>query len=97
VLERLRTGITIEINLDGKPTLALLNWVSPTATNLVLTVEGQTKPAVISVRLFQRFMATGRARFVETAPLFERAVASLLASADQLDRKGDQPVARVLH
>ncbi|MBV8657399.1 MAG: DUF1631 family protein [Burkholderiales bacterium] len=97
VLERLRSGVSVEINLDGNPCRARLNWVSPTATNLVLSIDGQAKPTAVSVKMFQRLMAGGRARFIEEAPLFERAVTSLLTSADQIDRNHKQPLARVLH
>ncbi len=85
VLARLRSGIAIEINLGGTPGRGTLNWVSPSTSNLVLSIEGQDSPSIISVRLFRRLLANGRARFMEAAPLFERAVQSLLLSADQVD------------
>lgn len=85
VLARLRSGIAIEINLGGTPGRGTLNWVSPRANNLVLSIEGQDSPSIISVRLFRRLLGNGRARFMEAAPLFERAVQSLLLSADQVD------------
>lgn len=85
VLARLRSGIAIEINLGGTPGRGTLNWVSPSTSNLVLSIEGQDTPSIISVRLFRRLLANGRARFMEAAPLFERAVQSLLLSADQVD------------
>lgn len=86
VLERLRSGVAIEIILDVRPTRACLNWVSPTASNLVLSIENLPRPSVISVKVFRRLFAAQRVRFLEDAPLFERAVRSLLASADHLDR-----------
>jgi hypothetical protein len=85
ILARLRTGVAIEINLGGTPGRARLNWVSPSTSNLVLSIEGQDTPSIISVRLFRRLLANGRACFMEAAPLFERAVQSLLLSADQVD------------
>lgn len=85
VLARLKSGIAIELNLDGNPNIARLHWVSQNASNLVLSVDSQSPPAVVSVRMFQRLLASGRARFLEAAPLFERAIASLLQSADRLD------------
>lgn len=85
ILAQLRSGIAIEINLGGTPGRGRLNWVSPSISNLVLSIEGQDVPSIISVRLFRRLLANGRARFLETAPLFERAVQSLLLSADQVD------------
>ncbi|GAB3251047.1 DUF1631 family protein [Chitinimonas naiadis] len=86
VLERLRSGVSVEINLDGKPSRARLNWISPNESSLVLSIDGDHKPAIVSVRLFLRLLTNGRARFIEVAPLFERAVQSLLQSADQVDK-----------
>ncbi|HEY9101575.1 DUF1631 family protein [Chitinimonas sp.] len=88
VLERLRSGVSVEINLDGKPSLARLNWISPNESSLVLSIDGDHKPAIVSVRLFLRLLTNGRARFIEVAPLFERAVQSLLQSADHVDKTG---------
>ncbi|MDR3426581.1 DUF1631 family protein [Silvimonas sp.] len=81
----LQDGVTVEVNLTGHPATARLNWVSSSATTLVLTMEGNDRPSVISVKLFKRLLAAGRARFLETTPLFERAIQSLLNSADKLD------------
>jgi hypothetical protein len=85
ILDRLRSGVVVEINLSGSPTLGRLNWISPNSTNLILTMHGEEAPSVISVRMFRRMLKSSRARFVEVAPLFERAVQSLLESADLVD------------
>ena len=85
ILDRLRSGVIVEINLSGSPTKGRLNWISPNSSNLILTVNGQEAPSIISVRMFRRMLKNSRARFVEVAPLFERAVQSLLESADLVD------------
>lgn len=85
ILERLRSGVIVEINLYGQSTRGRLNWISPNSSNLILTMNGQPAPSIVSVRMFRRMLKNERARFVEVAPLFERAVQSLLESADQLD------------
>ena len=85
ILDRLRSGVVVEINLSGNPARGRLNWISPNSSNLILTITGQAAPSIISVRMFRRMLKSDRARFVEVAPLFERAVQSLLESADQLD------------
>lgn len=92
VFQRLRNGVTIEISLDGHPTQARLNWVSPTASHLVLSIDDVPTLSVISVKVFRRLFAAQRVRFLEDAPLFERAVHSLLDSADHLDHQAE-PVA----
>ncbi|MCU6434436.1 DUF1631 domain-containing protein [Undibacterium sp. Jales W-56] len=86
IQERLRSGIALEINVGGKPSLGRLNWVNPNLSNLVLSLEGQDEPSMVSVRMFQRMMNHGHVRFMEKEPLFERAVQSLLLSADQMDK-----------
>lgn len=83
---RLRSGVALEINLGGMPSQGWLNWVDPTQTNLVLSLTGQDEPSIVSVRMFRRMIAHGRVRFLESEPLFERAVQSLLKSADSLDK-----------
>ncbi|WP_035060226.1 DUF1631 family protein [Andreprevotia chitinilytica] len=84
VMLRMQNGVTVEINLDGKMAPARLNWVSPDAKTLILTMDESRKPAVISVKVFRRMLASGRAHLLEVAPLFERAVQSLLESADKV-------------
>ena len=84
ITERLRIGVGIEINLGGKPSIGRLNWFNPNATNLVLTLNDQADPSMISVRMFHRLLNHDRVRFLETEPIFERAVESLLISANQI-------------
>lgn len=84
--DRLRSGVAMEINLGGKPSPGRLKWVDPSVSNLVLSLEGQEQPSVVSVRMFRRMIAHGRVRFLENEPLFERAVQSLLKSADDIDK-----------
>ncbi len=82
VMEQLKTGVAVEINLGGEPAQGKLNWIDPALTNLILNLDGQEQPSLVSVRMFRRMIAHGRVKFLETEPLFERAVQSLLKSAD---------------
>jgi hypothetical protein len=84
ITERLRIGVAIEVNLGGKPSAGRLNWINPNASNLVLTLNDQAEPSMISVRMFQRLLNNDRVRFLEAEPIFERAVESLLISASQV-------------
>lgn len=86
IQERLKSGVGLEINLGGVPSTGKLNWVDPQLKNLVLTLDGQEHPSIVSVRMFRRMIAHGRVRFLESEPLFERAVQSLLKSADTMDQ-----------
>jgi hypothetical protein len=85
VMEQLKTGVAVEINLGGEPGQGKLNWIDPALTNLILTLDGQEQPSMVSVRMFRRMIAHGRVKFLETEPLFERAVQSLLKSADMVE------------
>ena len=85
VMERLRSGIAIAITLGEERNLGRLNWIDANAANIVLTLDGQDTPSMISVRLFLRLYQSGRVSFLEATPLFERALASLLESADRMD------------
>ena len=85
VMERLRSGIAIAITLGEERKLGRLNWIDANAANIVLTLDGQATPSLISVRLFLRLYQSGRVSFLEATPLFERALASLLESADRMD------------
>lgn len=84
-LEKLRNGVTIIITLGNEPLHASLSWRS--TTTLLLTLDGNAAPSMISVRMFLRLYAMRRAMFVESAPLFERAVQSLLTSAEEVERR----------
>ncbi len=82
---RLRQGVAINITLGTEPLLATLCWKS--ASTFVLTLAGQNTPSMISLRMFSRLFAMRRVTFVESAPIFERAVQSLLTLADELDEQ----------
>jgi hypothetical protein len=86
VMQRLKGGVAVEVNLYGKPNRATLTWVSANASNLVLAIDGRRTPAVVTAKLFRWLLVNGRARFIENAPMFERAMESLLESADASDR-----------
>ncbi|WP_158380766.1 DUF1631 family protein [Chitinilyticum litopenaei] len=82
---RLRAGVAIEINIVGSPVAAKLCWMSPNESSMVLTLADQAAPSLLSVQLFRRMLGNGRLRLLEDAPLFERAIESLLDTADSVD------------
>lgn len=85
IRERLLSGVALEVNLGGRPSRGCLTWVNPNLSNLILSLDGQPYPSILSVRVFRRMLDHGRVRFIEAEPLFERAVQSLLKSADEMD------------
>ena len=76
-----RALATITKNLDRQVAKGTLTEDQKKST-LVLSIEGQQAPVLISMRMFKRLFAAGRLSFLETAPLFERAVDSVQRSAD---------------
>lgn len=85
IIERLHSGIIIEIQLSKTPSRARLSWISADAANLLLKLDDQHAPVHMSLRVFRRLVMSHRVRFIEDQPLFERAVQSLLDSAEQMD------------
>lgn len=86
VLDRLRAGVMIEVDLTGSRARGRLNWVGGQGSMLILELDGHDQPSVLSLRAFLRLLKRGRASFIEDAPLFERAVKALLETADQIDK-----------
>jgi hypothetical protein len=86
ISERLHSGIVIEIKLSRIPSRARLSWMSADASNLILNLDDQCTPVLMRLSAFRRLVATQRVRFIEDQPLFERAVQSLLDSAEQMDQ-----------
>jgi hypothetical protein len=77
--------VSIEIKLSAVPMLAKLSWMSEDAGNLLLSLDEQALPMMMSLQAFKRLYNRGRVRFLEDDMLFERAVKSLLDSAEQMD------------
>lgn len=86
ITERLHSGIFIEIKLSTTPSRARLSWVSADASNLILSLDEQSSPILMRLNVFRRLVTNQRIRFIEDQPLFERAVQSLLDSAEQMDQ-----------
>ncbi|XZG69972.1 DUF1631 family protein [Chitinibacteraceae bacterium HSL-7] len=85
---RLMAGVGVEVNLDGRPTEAVLRCTDLARGKMVLSLGYDRPPSVLSLKVFRRLLAMGRARFLEETELFERAIGQLLDSADRLDRVG---------
>lgn len=86
LMDRLRSGVAVEITLGSTPGVGRLNWINQQGSTLVLTMDKSDEPSMVSVRMFLRLLALGRVRFIESAPLFERAVQALLTSAEQVEQ-----------
>jgi hypothetical protein len=83
-LKGLRPGMAFEvIQGDEKPLHAWIAAVSPGRHVYVLGLQGRSKPAVYTDAALQLAARDGLLRLVEYAPLFDRAVESLLAKGQQ--------------
>lgn len=79
---RIDIGIGIEVLVaqGSTPVQARLRWIDHRAAILVLTVGSENTPCLIGMCLFQRLERNGSLRILETTPLFERAVGTVLQS-----------------
>jgi|GEM_PF-1825053 len=84
-LERIVSGALIDIKADTLKAKACIRWVDPNLNHVVLSLRGEEFPAVLSMRVFCELLDYGKLRFVEEEPLFERAIHTLLKSADEVD------------
>ena len=81
---RLHRGVMVELHIDHEPSLARLSWLSSDQGHLLLSLNDDGSPVMMTLRAFRRLFMRQRVRFVEAEPLFERALRSLLDAADQL-------------
>lgn len=78
ILARLRSGVAMTIMLGTLPSSGRLHWIDQHTTTLLLQLDDHPAPSMLSVQLFLHLHSLGRAGFSETAPLFERAVHTLI-------------------
>ncbi|MBE9610263.1 DUF1631 family protein [Chitinilyticum piscinae] len=86
LLARLQAGLRIEINLTGSMVPATLCWLNAGESQLLLKLADRDEPSMLAAAAFRRLHRSGRLRLLETEPLFERALAALVATADTLDQ-----------
>ncbi|NIA00742.1 DUF1631 family protein [Massilia sp. CCM 8734] len=77
-------GAGFEIALDGRYVPARLNAVSPRGSLYLFSVKGQAAPATFTRDALLAAMQDETLRTMEHAPVFERAVESLMAGAEAL-------------
>lgn len=77
-------GAGFEMALDGRYVPARLSAVSPRGSLYLFSVKGQAAPAIFTRDAMLGAMHDETLRTVEHAPVFERAVESLMAGAEAL-------------
>lgn len=83
-LEMALPGAGFEMALDGRYVPARLSAVSPRGSLYLFSVKGQAAPAIFTRDALLGAMHDETLRTVEHAPVFERAVESLMAGAEAL-------------
>jgi hypothetical protein len=83
-MTQMRLGIGTEVQLDKVRDLARLSWVSEQRSLFMFVVEGSGEPILYSSISLLKALRDGLMRPLEYAPLFERAVESLMVGAESL-------------
>ncbi|MFZ6771551.1 DUF1631 family protein [Undibacterium sp. SXout7W] len=78
-------GTALEVQVQGSLQPACIMWVNQDMSNLILRFQENTSVVLMSCIELQHMLQSEQARFPETEPLFERAIRSLLVSADAID------------
>jgi hypothetical protein len=81
---QMRLGIGAEVQIDKVQDLARLVWISEQRSLFMFVVEGSGQAVVYSSISLLKALRDGLLRPLEYAPLFERAVESLMISAESL-------------
>ncbi len=85
--DRLFSGVMINIRLGRQPLQARLSWINRNDGRLLLNVNDEHVPIMMSLSAFRRLFVTGRISFLEDAPLVERALKSVMHSAEKLEHR----------
>lgn len=88
-LNRMQVGTGVERWSDTGYQPARLTWVSKRQTLYMFQLEGKTAPVVYSTISLIKSLREGSIRLVEYAPVFERAVESLLNGAREVENNRD--------
>ena len=85
--DRLFSGVMINIRLGRQPLQARLSWINRSDGRLLLNVNDEHVPIMMSLTAFRRLFVSGRVSFLEDAPLVERALKSVMQSAEKLEHR----------
>jgi hypothetical protein len=87
ILQRLYSGAPIELAIDNLIKRGCIAWVNPNMSNLLLSLNQQAEPVIISYESFSHYSGNGALAFVENAPLIDRAVQAVLKSAEIIEKQ----------
>ena len=78
-------GTAWEVHVQGKPQHACMMWLNQDMSNLVLRFQESAAVMFVTYAEWQHLLQAGQARPLETTLMFDRAIRSLLMSADAID------------
>ncbi|MFZ6723669.1 DUF1631 family protein [Undibacterium sp. Ji49W] len=85
--DRIVSAAMLEFKTPQYKGRACIRWVNPNGNNVVLSMSGEEFPGVLSMPILCELLDQGKIRFVETEAMFERAIHSLIRSADAMDNE----------
>ncbi|MBC3920882.1 DUF1631 family protein [Undibacterium sp. CY18W] len=85
--DRIVSAAMLEFKTPQYRGRACIRWVNPNGSNVVLSMSGEEFPSVLSMPILCELLDQGKIRFVETEAMFERAIHSLIRSADAMDNE----------
>ncbi|MBV8634501.1 MAG: DUF1631 family protein, partial [Burkholderiaceae bacterium] len=88
-LTHMQVGTCVERWTDAGYKLARLNWISKRKTLYMFMAEEKAMPVVYSASSLIKALREGSICLLETAPVFERAVETLLSGARSLETAGE--------
>jgi len=87
-LSDMQVGTRIECDIDGACQMGRLIWVSKNQSLFMFRLDKSPNPLIYCPISLSRALGNNTLTFVESAPTFERAVATLLKEAQQLKKNG---------
>jgi hypothetical protein len=83
-MTQMRLGIGVEVQIDKVRDLARLAWVSEQRSLFMFVIEGSGESVLYSSISLLKALRDGLMRPLEYAPLFDRAVESLMVGAESM-------------
>ncbi len=78
--------MAIDMYFQKRQNRGCVAWVNANLSNAIVRFDQQAYPMIINTTVLNQMFSSGQARFVEDDPIFDRAIHSLLQSADAMDR-----------
>ncbi|MBR7780178.1 DUF1631 family protein [Undibacterium rugosum] len=88
ILDKLIAGTPLEIQYEGNARRACVHWSDPHACVLILSVSGVSEPVIAEQKYLLQQFSRSQAKLIEPGPAFERAITTMIRTADHLESQG---------